>query len=210
MNALATSVSGFETKNPVWVGSSELTMSFEGIAACVDAGAGAVIAKSINESQAARDQLGIADYVYLDMSHRAAPPQGSSSMLNRSGLAQTSLDDWVTLLGHAEGYARARGSAVIGSITVAGAEGAAEIARRLYEVVDAVELNVGAPHGREAAGGAVRQLTEGDAVASCVAAVRGVSDKNLFVKLPGTASDVVDLARQASKAGADAITLTGR
>lgn len=208
--SLATSVAGFETANPLWVGSSELTMTFEGIAACVDAGAGAVVAKSVNETQGARDQLSIADYRYLDAEHRVSMPAESRSLFNRSGLAQATIDDWVALLARADDYARARGSAVIGSITVASTAGAVEIARRLFDVVGAVELNVGAPHGKEAAGGAVRQLTEGDAVAEVVSAVRTVSGKPLFVKLPGTASDVVELARRASHAGADAITLTGR
>lgn len=80
----------------------------------------------------------------------------------------------------------------------------------MEEVVDAVELNVRAPHGREAAGGAVRQLADGDAVAACVAAVSKVSDKALFIKVPGTASDVVGLARHAAQSGADAVTFSGR
>ena len=210
MTALHTTVGGFATANPVWVGSSELTMTLEGILACAEAGAGAVVAKSVNEVPGARDQLDIADYAYLDDRLRPSEAAASSFLLNRSGLAQTSLDDWVEMLALAEEGARARGSAVVGSITVASADGAAAIARRLWEVVGAVEINVGAPHGREAAGGAVRQLTDGAAVASLVETVRAVGDRPLFVKLPGTASDVVDLARHAVAAGADAVTLVGR
>ncbi|QJU54973.1 hypothetical protein SCB71_18055 [Herbiconiux sp. KACC 21604] len=210
MTSLRSSVAGFETANPVWVGSSELTMDLAGITACVDAGAGAVVAKSVNEVQAARDQLDIADYAYLDDRLAPVDPVRSRFLFNRSGLAQSTLDDWVRMLAEAEQYARARDSAVVGSITVASAEGAAAIADRLWSVVEAVELNVGAPHGREAASGAVRQLTDGDAVAETVRAVRRVSDKPLIVKLPGTASDVVGLARSAVSAGADAVTLIGR
>jgi hypothetical protein len=66
-----TRLGGFETKNAVRVGSSELTMSFEGIAACIETGAGAIVAKSVNESPAAKDQLAIADYFYLE--GRACP-----------------------------------------------------------------------------------------------------------------------------------------
>lgn len=210
MTSLRVSVGGLETANPVWVGSSELTMTLEGIASCLDAGAGAVVAKSVNEVPAAARQLDIADYVWLDADLRRVDASESSFLLNRSGLAQTSLDDWVELLALAQEHARAHDSAVIGSITVASADGAAAIARRLWEVVPAVELNVGAPHGREASAGAVRQLTDGDDVAQVVTAVRRVSDRPLFVKLPGMVSDVVGLARRAVAAGADAVTLAGR
>lgn len=213
MSALTTEVAGLTTKNPVWVGSSELTMSADGIRACVDAGAGAVVAKSINESRAARDQLDIADYAFLDGNHeRVAPPQvpTAASLFNRSGLAQQSLDDWLTLLDTGQRYAAAAGSMLVGSITASDADAAGDLAHALGQVVPAVEVNVGAPHGREAAGGAVRQLTEADAVENLVRTVRRRADGPLLVKLPGMASDIGALVAAARRAGADAITLTGR
>ncbi|MDQ4055127.1 MAG: dihydroorotate dehydrogenase [Actinomycetota bacterium] len=210
MADLTTTVGGFVAANPVWVGSSELTMSWRGIVACAEAGAGAVVAKSINETQAARDQLAIADYAWIGPDRRPGSPAREASLLNRSGLAQATLEEWVAMLNSAEARAQAAGSAVIGSITVASPEGAAQIAGRLWSVVEAVELNVGAPHGREAPTGAVRQLTEADAVRQTVDTVRRVSDQPLLVKLPGTASDIGELARAAADAGADAVTMMGR
>jgi len=210
--SLETTIAEFVTSNPVWVGSSELTMGIDGIVACAEAGAGAVVAKSVNETAAARAQLAIADYVWIDSARRPADNTNPDvSLLNRSGLADASLDDWIAMLGVAEERARAAGSAVIGSITVASADGAAEIARRMRDVVGAVELNVGAPHGREAGAGAIRQLTEADAVRKIVTVVRARGgDGPLLVKLPGTSSDVVALARAAVIAGADAVTFMGR
>lgn len=213
MSPLTTEVAGLVTKNPVWVGSSELTMSLDGIRACVDAGAGAVVAKSINETKAARDQLDIADYVYLDGDRQpVAPPlvPADASLLNRSGLAQQTLDDWLTMLEAGRSYAAAAGSMLIGSITAADAEAAGDLAHALSRVVPAVEVNVGAPHGREAAGGAVRQLTDDDAVLDLVRIVRRRVDVPLLVKLPGMASDIGALVDAARRAGADAVTLTGR
>ncbi|MFE5703389.1 dihydroorotate dehydrogenase [Rhodococcus koreensis] len=213
MSPIETTVAGFTTKNPIWVGSSEMTMSLDGIRACIDAGAGAVIAKSINESQAARDQLDIADYAFLtDNHHRAEPPNIpiGGSLFNRSGLAQSSLDDWLTLLERGQDYARSAGSIVIGSITAADPRAAGDLARALSDVVPAVEVNVGAPHGREAAHGAVRQLTDSEAVGDLVRTVRRDLDAPLLVKLPGMASDIGSLVDAAHQAGADAITLTGR
>jgi dihydroorotate dehydrogenase len=211
--ALGVVVGGLAARNPVWIGSSELTMSLAGIKACVDAGAGAVVAKSVNESEAARRQLSIARYVFTDDVHEpradgeARPRDG---LLNRSGLAQVELPQWLDTLAEAQAYAAARGSAVIGSITVAEAAPAARIAAGLATVVPAVELNVGAPHGREAAGGAVRQLTEAESVARTVATVRAAASVPLLVKLPGQASDVLALAAAAYESGADAVTLVGR
>jgi dihydroorotate dehydrogenase (NAD+) catalytic subunit len=53
-------------KNPLICASSEITMTADGIRAAIDAGAGAVIAKSVNESPEAAAQLSKADYVLLD------------------------------------------------------------------------------------------------------------------------------------------------
>lgn len=211
--SLSVVVGGLQAANPVWAGSSELTMSLEGIKACVDAGAGAVVAKSVNESEAARRQLSIAQYVFTDGRHQPRADGAArlgDGLLNRSGLAQAELPQWLDMLAEAQEYAVARGSTVIGSITVAEAAQAARIAARLASVVPAVELNVGAPHGREAAGGAVRQLTEGESVTATVAAVREAISVPLLVKLPGQASDVLALAAAARESGADAVTLVGR
>jgi dihydroorotate dehydrogenase len=204
-------VGGMAAANPVWVGSSELTMTLEGITACVDAGAGAVVAKSVNESAAARRQLDIADYAFVSGDRGVRTPGSAylgDGLLNRSGLAQVDLDQWLSVLADAVSYGRPRGCPVVGSITLGDPAAAARIGRSMATVVPAVELNIGAPHGREAR--AVRQLTEVDGVAAAVRVVREAVDVPLFVKLPGQASDVVALARAARSAGADAVGLVGR
>ncbi len=208
---LSTRVAGLTLSNPVIAASCEYTMTEEGIRACVDAGAGAVVAKSINESPAAAKQLDIADYTLLDS--RLVPVNweaatGRESLFNRSGLAQTTVDDWLAMLERARRYAEPRGSTVVGSITVASAEGAAALAKRLAEVVPAVEINIGAPHGREAR--AVRQITDTAGVEDYVRAIRDVTPIPLIVKLPGQSSDILGMAKAAAEQGADAVTLIGR
>ncbi|HEX3789737.1 MAG TPA: hypothetical protein VHW44_17860 [Pseudonocardiaceae bacterium] len=186
-------------------------MTLDGLITCVDAGAGAVVAKSVNESGAARRQLDIADYAFVSADGRVRPAGSAhrgDGLLNRSGLAQVDLTDWLATLAAAVEHGAARGCPVIGSITLGDAAAAARIGHALAGVVPAVELNIGAPHGREAR--AVRQLTEVDAVHEAVRVVRAAVDVPLFVKLPGQASDVVALARTARSAGADAVTLVGR
>ncbi|WIY00600.1 hypothetical protein QRX60_42175 [Amycolatopsis mongoliensis] len=204
-------VGGLVAAGPVWVGSSELTMSLDGIVACVDAGAGAVVAKSVNESAAARRQLDIADYAFVSGDRQVRPPGRAypgDGLLNRSGLAQVDLDDWLGILAAGVAHGAAQGCPVVGSITLGDPAAAARIGRALADVVPAVELNIGAPHGREAR--AVRQLTEVDGVRDAVRTVRAAVGVPLFVKLPGQASDVVALARAARSAGADAVGLVGR
>lgn len=211
MADLSTAFGGLSLRNPVIAASCEYTMTEEGIRACVDAGAGAVIAKSINESPAAAKQLDIADYVLFDHGLRAVPwasATGSETLFNRSGLAQTSLGDWLAILDRCQRHAAANGSSLIGSVTVASAEGAARLAAAMAEVVPAIEINVGAPHGREAT--AVHQVTEAEGVAQYTGTVRAAVDCPLIVKLPGQAGDIVAMARAAADNGADAVCLTGR
>ena len=181
------------------------------IIACLDAGAGAVVAKSVNESPAAARQLNIAEYALVNAAgHEVSWSEnnGDETLFCRSGLAQETLDDWLAILDRANRHAYGLDAHVIGSITVADADPAAEIARRMSEVVSAVELNVGAPHGREAT--AVRQITDTDIVEHYTRTVRAKSDLPLIVKLPAQADNPVELAVAARKAGADAVTLMGR
>lgn len=204
-------VGGLVTANPVWIGSSELTMTRDGLIAGIDAGAGAVVAKSVNESAAGRKQLDIADYAFVAGDGQARPAgsaQRGDGLLNRSGLAQVDLDDWLAVLAAGVEHGTPRNCPVIGNITLGDPAAAARIGHVLAGVVPAVELNIGAPHAREVS--AVRQLTEVDGVYDAVRTVRAAVDVPLFVKLPGQASDVVALAKAARSAGADAIGLVGR
>lgn len=212
---LRTRVAGLEFKNPVWAGSCEITMSPSGIRACIDAGAGAVVAKSINESPDAAAQLDLADYVLLDDSGAAIPWQRAGEMTAgsffcRSGLARGSLDDWLTLLADADGYARQHGSYVIGSVTVAAPEPAAEIVERMSEAVRCVEVNLSAIHSREARAGAILLADDPEDVGRITATVRASTDLPLLIKLTGQTVDVPALARAAIDNGADAVTMIGR
>lgn len=200
-------------KNPVIAGSSEFTMTEVGIRACLDAGAAAVVAKSINELPAAARQLDIADYALIASDRSVRPwesAQSTDSLLCRSGLAQTSLADWVSMLAGCRAYARTLGALMLGSITVAEPAPAAELATAMAPAVDAVELNLSAPHGREAADFAVRLLTDADVVRSYTEQVRAAVACPLVVKLTAQTSDVVALARAAADGGADAVAMIGR
>ncbi|MEO8898146.1 MAG: dihydroorotate dehydrogenase [Candidatus Dormibacter sp.] len=213
MTDLRTTLGSLELRNPVIAGSSELTMTEAGILSCMSAGAGAVVAKSVNESPDAARQLDRAEYVLLTEDHRAsswANPGKHDSLLNRSGLAQTLLPDWVRMLARCREAGKQHGSELIGSITVASAEGAARIAARLEPSVSAIEVNLSAPHGREVKSTTVRQLTDADAVRRYTAAARDAVSCPLWIKLSGQSDDPVALAEAAAGAGADVVVLIGR
>lgn len=208
-------VAGLKFKNPVWAGSCEITMSPTGIRACIDAGAGAVVAKSINESPDAAAQLDLADYVVLDEDGAPIPWQNArettgGSFFCRSGLTQSGLDEWLTLLADADEYAHQRGSYVIGSVTVAAPEPAAEIVERMSDAVRCIEVNLSAIHSREARAGAILLSNDPADVGRITALVRAHTDLPLLIKLTGQTVDVPALARAAVDNGADAVTMIGR
>lgn len=210
---LSTDLGKIRLKNPLICASSEVTMTAEGILAAIDAGAGAVIAKSVNESPEAARQLSKADYVLLDENWNVlpwnSPQRRDASVFCRSGLAQLPLDQWLAMLAELDRYAREKDSIVAGSITVAQAAPAAEIAARMQAAgLRWIELNLSAPHGREAS--AVTQVTAKDAVRDYVRRVRRAVTVPLAVKLTAQADDPLGLAKIAVDEGADMLVLTGR
>jgi len=104
------------------------------------------------------------------------------------------------------------GAVIVPSIIPADYERAVELCRQTVESTDCevIELNTGAPHGREAAAGAIALETEADRLRGLVADVRAAIGVPLWVKLTGQTDDVVELAQAAHDGGADAVTLMGR
>src|SRR5438045_6390150 len=108
---LRTGAAGVELKSPVLAGSGEVTMSAAGIRTALEAGAAAVVAKSTNESEAAKRQLRDADYVLLDEHLRPlpwGPAPRSASLFCRSGLVDEPWERWVELLAELDREARER------------------------------------------------------------------------------------------------------
>jgi dihydroorotate dehydrogenase len=200
---LGVTVAGIELKNPVIAGSGEATASESDIRACLTAGAAAVVAKSVNESQAAREQLRAAEYVVLDgrLNARALGPAGrGESLFCRSGLLDVDLDEWIETLARLDREAAQDGAYVVPSVIVADPGEAAGLARR-FEQAGArwLELNVAAPHAGEAQPGAIRTGVD------LVAGVRAAVSIPLTVKLGAG-----DSAEAALDAGADAVCLATR
>jgi dihydroorotate dehydrogenase len=208
-------VGGITLANPVIIGAGDHVMTAGALRAARATGAGAVVAKSINENAAAKRQLDGSDHVLLDSRWRPLPwdfdPPPDAMLFGRSGLHQTESDAWIAEVAAQDREAEAEGRYVIGSIILAGLDAACDMARR-YEAagVRVLELNIGAPHGDEAVKGAIIQERAASRVAEITAAVRAAVSIPLWIKLTGQSEDVAALALAAKEAGADAVIVMGR
>lgn len=201
MADLRVTVAGLELRNPVIAGSGEATATGEQIRACLDAGAAAVVAKSTNESEAAKAQLRAADYAVLDPELRPrplGPAARGDSLFCRSGLVDEPFDEWVETLARLD---RAAGdSYVVPSLIVADVGHAVRMAQAFEGAgLRWLELNVAAPHADEAPAGAIRTGAE------LVRPVREAVSIPLSVKV-----SAVEDAEAALAAGADAVVLSTR
>lgn len=199
---LAVSVAGLELKNPVVAASGEATASAAQIRACLEAGAAAVVAKSVNESPAAHANLRAAEYVLLDEDLRPRPLGGAArtdSLFCRSGLLAVELDEWVATLAALDREAAALGAYVVPSLIVGDPKWAAGAARAFEQAgLRWLELNVGAPHAEEA------PESIGTGI-DLIAPVRSAVALPLTVKLRPA-----DSVGEALAAGADAVCIATR
>jgi dihydroorotate dehydrogenase (NAD+) catalytic subunit len=197
---LAVRLGGLPLKHPVVCGSGEHLADEEGLRAAVDAGAAAVVAKSANESDAARRQWAVREHTMI-----------GDSYFNRSGLVPAQWDAWLETLASADAYARAGGSYVVASIIPADP---AALPRLAADVEAAglrwLELNLSAPHAGESRPGSVERAEGAADAAAATAKVREAVSIPLTVKLTGESGNVVALARAAREAGADHVAMIGR
>lgn len=215
MNRLEISIGDVVLKNPVICGSGEHTMDGERIRAALATGVAAVVAKSTNESDAAKQQLDRTDYALFDSrwnrlawDHR---PPADATLFCRSGLVQRGFEGWVEELALLDREAAAVGSYVVPSLILA------DLKRCVAHVgaLDAaglriIEVNIGAPHGEEAAKGAIVLERNEARVEAIVTAVRAASRRPLWIKLTGQSENAVALAAAACRGGADSVVMMGR
>lgn len=204
MADLSVTIAGLELTSPVIAGSGEATQTAAQIRACLAAGAAAVVAKSTNESDAAKAQLRAAEYVLLDDGFRprpVGPAARGESLFCRSGLLDEPFEQWVELLASLD--REARDAYVVPSLIVADIDLAVGMARA-FEAAGLrwLELNVGAPHTTEAPAGAIRAGT------GLVSPIREAVSIPLSVKIGGP--DPVSEAVAALDAGADAVVIATR
>jgi dihydroorotate dehydrogenase (NAD+) catalytic subunit len=211
---LRTKVGTVELKNPLIAAAAEHLMDADGVRRALAAGVGAVVVKSTNESQAARDQLQRAEYMVLDEAWRPVPwgPQAppSATIACRSGLTPQSFDAWLEQTVALDREAKTHDAYAVASLILAALDPAIEMARAVEAAgVRILELNIGTPYASQARGAIATELDPAR-VATIVAAVRAAIKIPLWVKLTGQSERVPDLARAAFAAGADSVVMAGR
>jgi len=215
MNSLSVEIGRLKFKNPVICGSGEHTIEAHGIRLALKAGASAVVAKSTNESRAAKEQLDKTDYMLFDAQwnpldwHEKTPRD--ASLFCRSGLVQREFEPWLDELIELDFEAAALNSYVIPSLILADLDACVEqacaIERKGFR---ALEVNIGAPHASEAAIGAIVLERQAEKVFEIVQRIRQAVQMPLWIKLTGQSEDVVSLAQAAQRAGADSVIMMGR
>lgn len=214
MTNLGVHIGGLRLKNPVIAAAGEHLQTASGIRAALRQGAAVVVAKSINETSAAKLQLEQAEYLLLDENWNSQgwdfTPPVPAFMLSRSGLIDRSIDDWAEELGRLDLEARQNDAYVAASIVLADLDSAVLMAKRFARAgIRLLEFNIGTPYGDEASA-----VTTERSVARVNALVttmrRAVPDTALWIKLTGQSENVAALAHAARDAGADSVVLIGR
>lgn len=214
MTRLNVAVGKTQLKNPIIAGSAEHLIDADGVRRALRAGAGAVVVKSVNESERARDQLLRAEYMLFDGDWREIPwtPEAPSTafMATRSGLTPQSFEVWLDQTAQLDREAKVMDSYAIASVIVADLDNATAMARQIEQAgVRVLELNIGTPYASQARGAVSTEL-EPERVTAIVSTVRQAIRIPLWVKLTGQSERVPDLAAAAFGAGTDSVVMAGR
>ena len=189
-------------------------MTESGLRLALDSGVGAVVAKSVNETQAAKDQLDRTDYALLDGEWNRLPwdfmPPRDATLACRSGLQKMDFDAWLDIVARLDADAALSGQYVISSIILADLDAAVDMATRIQAAgVRVLEFNIGTPYGDEASGVVTTERVT-TRVTEILRAVCDAVDIPVWAKITGQSENVAALAQAARDGGADAVVLMGR
>src|SRR3954471_23913279 len=123
MPDLSTRVGRTELRNPVIAGPADHFIDDDGVRRAIKTGVGAVVLRSVNETQNAKDQLESAEYLALDehwrpVRWRSEPPR-SPTIANRPGLGPASFAQWLDSAIRLDREARAHDTLAVASIIFA-------------------------------------------------------------------------------------------
>jgi len=214
MNALQTTIGRVSLKNPLIAGAAEHLIEADGVRRAFRAGVGAVVVKSTNESQAARDQLQRAEYMVLDETWRPVPwgPDAPPHVFVacRSGLSPQSFEAWLEQTAALDREARSYDSYAVASVILAELDNAVTMAKQVEQAgIRVLEFNIGTPYASQARGAVSTELDPAR-IATIVSTVRRAVSLPIWVKITGQSERVPDLAAAAFAHGGDAVVMAGR
>ncbi len=215
MADLSVEFCGLKFKNPMVVSSIEPTNSLDKLKACVDAGAGGAVVKTLTDTPQMSLLTDHSKYAILNDTGR--PIQGKIPRFfvfySRSGYSTTPYQQWKPYLLEAQQYAEERGAHIIGSIGAGSIEGWKDCARTIEDCgIKMTELNFGCPHPSQMektkAGMLIGQ--DPDMAAEITALVAGTVDIPVVVKLTPQTANLLEIAKRVKEAGAAAVTVINR
>ena len=210
---LRVTVGPLTLKNPIICAAGEHVLTEAGIRAALAQGVGVVVAKSTNESDAARVQLGQTDYLAMSSDWRSQAWRAGieSNILCRSGLQPRGSEEWIDSIAALDMEAQRQDAYVAASLILAGLDDAVRLAKMVEAAgIRLLEFNVGTPYGDEASHGGVTTERAAGKIRKQVAAVCKAIKIPVWVKLTGQSENVAALAEAAREGGAAAVTMIGR
>ena len=212
---MATRVGAVTLKNPLIAAAAEHLIEEAGVRRALRAGVGAVVVKSVNEREAAKDQLQRAEFAVLDAEWRPLPWNASAPMsatiATRSGLTPQAFDAWLAQTAQLDREAAKQDSYAVASLILSDLDEACRMARLIEQAgVRVLEFNIGTPYASVAAKGNVTTELDPARISVMVGTMRKAIKLPLWVKLTGQSERVPELARAAFEAGADSVVMAGR
>jgi dihydroorotate dehydrogenase (NAD+) catalytic subunit len=211
---LSTRVGTLTLKNPLIAAAAEHLIDEAGVRRAIAAGASAVVVKSINEREAAKDQLQRAEYAVLDAQWRAvawdASAPLSATIACRSGLTPQPFDAWLEQTVRLDRAAAQSDAYAVASLILSDLGEAVRMARLIEQAgIRALEFNIGTPYASVTTGNVTTELDPAR-VSVMVSTMRQATQLPLWIKLTGQSERVPELARAAFAAGADSVVMAGR
>jgi len=187
-NPLKTSLAGLELRNPTALASGILGYSPESLQRIAEAGAGAVVTKSVG----LKPRMGYPNPTVV---------QANCGIINAMGLPNPGIAEYASEISFTKTVIKVP---LIVSVYGYSAEEYAKVAKAAADAgADAVELNVSCPHVKET-GSEIGQNPK--LLTQVIRQVKAAVSKPVIVKLSPNVTDIVEIAQAASAAGADALT----
>lgn len=202
-------------KNPVIAGPAEHLIEAEGVRKALATGVGAVVVKSANEVETAKEQLERSEYTLFDEQWRQVAWNRNApqhvTLACRSGTAPMPFDAWLEQTAALDREARLLDSYAVASLILGELGPATEMARKVEQAgLRVLEFNVGVPYASQTSKGNVATETAPDRITAIVQAIRAAVSIPVWVKTTGQSERVPELAAAAFGAGADAVIMAGR
>jgi dihydroorotate dehydrogenase (NAD+) catalytic subunit len=186
--SLTVRVAGLELRNPTAVASGILGYTAQSLQRLAEAGAGAIVTKSVGLTPRA----GYANPTVV---------QSNCGLINAMGLPNPGIKAYTSEISHAK---KVLAVPLIVSVYGFSAQEYAEVAEAATDAgADAVELNVSCPHVKETGSEIGQNPT---LLKEVVGKVKAAIRKPVIVKLSPNVTDIVEVAKAAKDAGADALT----